>query len=126
MKMVYPATIEKIENQYWLEFPDLEGCQTWGDTLEEVLSNASEALQGYLLSYMEQKMPIKKASNIEDICVADNTVTTYVCCDIEAKSIKPIKKTLTIPDWVNQIGVENNINFSQTLTDAIISRYTRE
>ena len=34
MKVIYPATIEKIDDQYWLEFPDLEGCQTWGDSIE--------------------------------------------------------------------------------------------
>lgn len=126
MKIVYPATIEKIDNQFWLEFPDLDGCQTWGDTIEDVLANAEEALEGYLLSLMENNIPIKKASDINDIVCEESIVTTYVCCDLEAKSIKPIKKTLTIPEWVNKIGVENNINFSQTLTDAIIRQYTCE
>ncbi len=126
MKIVYPATIEKIDNQFWLEFPDLDGCQTWGDTLEEVLTNAEEALECYLLSLMENNTPIKKASDLKDIACAKDVVATYVCCDLEAKSIKPIKKTLTIPEWVNKIGVEHNINFSQTLTDAILRQYTHE
>ncbi len=126
MKIVYPATIEKIDNQFWLEFPDLDGCQTWGDTLEEVLTNAEEALEGYLLSLMENNTPIKKASDLKDITCVKGAVATYVCCDLEVKSIKPIKKTLTIPEWVNKIGVEHNINFSQTLTDAILRQYTRE
>lgn len=126
MKIVYPATIEKIDNQFWLEFPDLDGCQTWGDTLEEVLTNAEEALEGYLLSLMENNTPIKKASDLNDITCEKGVVTTYVCCDLEVKSIKPIKKTLTIPEWVNKIGVEHNINFSQTLTDAILRQYTHE
>ena len=126
MKIVYPATIEKIDNQFWLEFPDLDGCQTWGDTIEEVLTNAEEALEGYLLSLMENNTPIKKASDLNDIPCGEGVTTTYVCCDLEVKSIKPIKKTLTIPEWVNKIGVEHNINFSQTLTDAILRQYTHE
>ena len=126
MKIVYPATIEKIDNQYWLEFPDLDGCQTWGDSIEDVLTNAEEALEGYLLSYLENNQPIKKASDLKDISCSGEMVKTYVCCDLEAKSTKPIKKTLTIPNWVNKIGVERNINFSQTLTDAIIRQYTHE
>ena len=32
---------------------------------------------------------------------------------------RSIKKTLTIPKWINDIAVENNINFSQTLQSAI-------
>lgn len=123
MKTVYPATIEKIDNQYLLEFPDLEGCQTWGDTIEDVLTNATEALEGYILSRLENDLKINKASNIKDISTGDEVIKTYIYCDIEIKSSKPIKKTLTIPEWVNKIGVENNINFSQTLTDAIIKQY---
>ena len=126
MKIVYPATIEKIDNQFWLAFPELDGCQTWGDTLEEVLTNAEEALEGYLLSLMENNTPLKKASDLKDISCSKDVVATYVCCDLEVKSIKPIKKTLTIPEWVNKIGVEHNINFSQTLTDAILRQYTHE
>ena len=126
MKIIYPATIEKTDNQYLLEFPDLVGCQTWGDSLEEVLTNATEALEGYILSCMENHLSIKKPSDLKDITCSDGIVTTYICCDIEIKSTKPIKKTLTIPDWVNKIGIEHNINFSQTLTDAIIHQYMQQ
>ena len=122
MRLIYPATIEKIDNQYWLEFPDLEGCQTWGDSIEEVLTNAEEALEGYALTYMENSIPMNVASELKDIPCTKDKISTYVCCDIEIKSTKPVKKTLTIPEWVNKIGVENNINFSQTLTEAIIQQ----
>ena len=123
MKTIYPATIEKTDNQYWLEFPDLDGCQTWGDTIEEVLTNAVEALEGYILSRLENGLVIKKASDIKDIAVSEDITKTYIYCDIDIKSNKSVKKTLTIPEWVNQLGVDNNINFSQTLTDAIIQQY---
>lgn len=123
MKTIYPATIEKIDNQYWLEFPDLDGCQTWGDTIEEVLSNAVEALEGYILSKLENDLTIKSPSDIKDIVVSNEVTKTYIYCDIDIKSTKPIKKTLTIPEWVNKIGIDNNINFSQTLTDAIVQQY---
>ena len=122
MKAIYPATIEKIDHQYILEFPDLPGCQTWGDTIEEALTNASEALEGYILSRLESNLTIKKASDIKDIVVDNEIIKTYICSDIEIRSTKPIKKTLTIPEWVNKIGIDNNINFSQTLTEAIIQQ----
>ena len=122
MKTVYPAIIEKIDGQYYIEFPDLKGCQTWGDSLEETLSGASEALEGYILSRLENNLEIKKPSDINELTPAVGQTKTYVCCNIEIKSTKPVKKTLTIPEWVNRLGVENNINFSQTLTDAIISK----
>lgn len=122
MKIIYPATIEKIDNQYFLEFPNLKGCQTWGDSVEEVLTNASDALEGYVLTLMENNMPVPKADDLFDISVSDGVEKTYIYCDVEFKSETPVKKTLTIPDWVNKLGLENNINFSQTLTDAIIKQ----
>lgn len=122
MKIIYPATIEKITNQYYLEFPDLSGCQTWGNSLEEVLDNAIEALEGYILTLLENDINIPKASDLSATTAPENGEKTYICCNIEIKSTTPIKKTLTIPQWVNKLGVENNINFSQTLTEAIIKQ----
>lgn len=122
MNVIYPATIEKIDNQFWLEFPDLEGCQTWGESIEEIMSNAAEALEGYILAKITNGFSVNSPSDIKDIVVSADTVKTYVCCDVEIKAASLVKKTLTIPDWVNQVGIENNINFSQTLTEAIIKQ----
>jgi post-segregation antitoxin (ccd killing protein) len=35
------------------------------------------------------------------------------------KNEKSVKKTLTIPSWLNDLAIENNINFSQTLQEAL-------
>ena len=42
MLKVYPAIFYE-EDGYWVEFPDLEGCQTYGSTLEETMQLAQEA-----------------------------------------------------------------------------------
>ena len=49
MLLIYPAIIHEDDDGLWLEFPDLEGCQTQGDTQQELLANAAEALEGYAL-----------------------------------------------------------------------------
>lgn len=48
----YPAVIEydRAEHAYNVSFPDLPGCLTFGDTLEEAKDNAREALSAYLES----------------------------------------------------------------------------
>lgn len=50
MSMPYKvnAIIEKDEYGYYAYCPELEGCQTQGDSLEEVLSNIKEAIRLYL------------------------------------------------------------------------------
>jgi predicted RNase H-like HicB family nuclease len=54
--------IKKNEHGYYAYSPELEGCQTQGDTLEEVLSNIREAVELYLdtLSDEETKELLSK------------------------------------------------------------------
>ena len=42
MKTAYPAIIHNENDEYWVEFPDLEGCFSDGETLADAASNASE------------------------------------------------------------------------------------
>ena len=48
IKKTYPAIFYKENNSYWVEFPDLEGCLTNGETMELAFKNAKEALNLYL------------------------------------------------------------------------------
>ncbi len=60
----YPALIKysKADNSYLVEFPDLPGCHTYGDTLDDALNNAREALSGYLESIDLRKIDIPRPS----------------------------------------------------------------
>ncbi len=59
------VTIEKDECGYYAYCPELEGCQTQGDSLEEVLGNIKEAIELYLEALSEDEM--KPYSNVESI-----------------------------------------------------------
>ncbi len=63
----YPAKIKysKSDECYLVEFPDLAGCHTYGDTLEEAQEMAIEALSGYLESIDLRKMDIPKPSELK-------------------------------------------------------------
>lgn len=54
--------IEKDENGYYAYCPELEGCQTQGDSLEEILANIKEAIELYLetMSEAEKKIHLSK------------------------------------------------------------------
>ncbi len=127
MKIIYPAVFHKENNQYWVEFPDLEGCHTYGESLEETLFYAKEALELYAATLLENGEKLIPPTNISSIATDENSFATLIYGDIDnyLSSGKAVKKTLTIPEWVNQIGIEHNINFSQTLTDAILHQYMR-
>ena len=122
MLFVYPAIFHKEDGAYWAEFPDLEGCQTFGDTVSETVGNAQEAMAGFILTLLEDGAPLAKPSDISSHCAADGFVT-LVSCDInQSKGPKSVKKTLTIPSWLNERAVAMGINFSQVLQEALLSR----
>lgn len=122
MKLIYPAIFTKDENAYYVTFPDLQGCQTFGDTIPETYENSKEALSGYCSSFLDNGETLPKATPIEDIKFDENSFVSFVEIFIRDTKEKAIKKTLTIPSWLNDIAIENNINFSQTLKEALMQR----
>lgn len=122
MQFVYPAIFHKEEEGYWTEFPDLKGCYSQGDSIPETLANAQEALTGFLIILLEDKKTLPLPSDISDISAADG-FTTLVSCNLDAyKDTKSVKKTLTIPEWLDERATRMGINFSQTLQEALINK----
>ena len=94
MLFVYPAAFHKEEDAYWVEFPDLEGCYTYGGSVNETMEAAQEALAVYLLTLLEQGKVIAAPSDISVVQVKDG-FSSLVSCDInQYKDTKAVKKTL--------------------------------
>lgn len=119
----YIALFTEMENhQFFVEFPDLPGCFSQGDSLEEAICNAQEALAIY---YTEKdgKLPppsgltsIQKANPGVIIQMVAINATNYI-----VKPLRTVKKTLTIPEWLNTLSEKYHVNFSQILRTALIS-----
>lgn len=124
MLTVYPAIFHKENETFWVEFPDLEGCQTCGDTLQQTMALAQEALGLYLVSLEEANTPIPKATDIKQVVASDDAFITLVSCNINdyRRKTKAIKKTLSIPEWLNEEAEKRHINFSSVLQEALIER----
>ncbi len=123
MKTAYPAIIHNDNDEYWVEFPDLEGCFSDGETLADAASNASEALGMYLCSLMERNLDIPRPSDIRDVSSEEGIVTVVATEPLAyRKSTKSVKKTLTIPEWLNIEAEKRHINFSSVLQQALIAK----
>ncbi len=122
MLFVYPAIFHKEDDAYWVEFPDLEGCHTFGSSIPETMEAAQEALSAYLLTLMEQGRPLAAPSDVSAFRPEDG-FSSLVSCDIDQyKDTKAVKKTLTIPSWLNDRAVSMGLNFSKVLQDALIAK----
>lgn len=56
---------EAEEGGYWAEVPAIPGCATQGDTLDELMKNVQEAVEGCLSVEVEEPEPTDKARVLE-------------------------------------------------------------
>ena len=121
-KYVYPAvfTREK-EGNYSVIFKDLEGCYTCGDTLEEALYMAEDVLAFTLYHYEKNNKEIPESN--DSVTVKANEFVNYIRCDTEEyhkrNNNKAVKKTVSIPEWLNEKAVAAGVNFSQVLQEGL-------
>lgn len=122
MKLFYPAIFHEEDGSFWVEFPDLEGCHSYGDSLEEVFINAQEALEGYCLTLLESEQTLPKASEITEVQTEDGFVN-FIVCELEDDVKKAVRKNCTLPYWLNVLCErQGNINYSQVLQEALIKK----
>ena len=115
MKYAYPAIFrEESDGLYSVEFPDLEGCFTSGETLPDAIEMAEDALCLMLYDMEEDGETIPAPSNPKDIVVSDDTLEYR-----KLYNNKSVKKTLTIPAWLNTMAERADLNFSSVLQDAL-------
>ena len=126
MKLVYPVCFYEEEEGYSVVFPDLPGCVTQGDTLEQAMEMAEEAALGWLLITLEDGEDLPTPTNIKDVKLEyEKGFVSLVLLDLGAYSERYsekryVKKTLTLPFWLNKLAEKKGINFSQTLQDALL------
>ena len=121
MTVSYVAIFHYEDGGYWCEFPDLKGCFSQGDNVNDVLDNAKEALEGYIEVELEDKGKVPPARDIGEFKAEGKDFLSYVSCDVLQKA-KSIKKTLTIPFWLNEQAERMGVNFSRTLQEALLQK----
>ena len=126
-KYAYPAVFTLEENgSYSIHFPDLEGCYTCSDSLEEGIKMAEDVLALILYGYETDVREIPKPSALSSITLNKNEFVNYVACDTmtyrKLYHSKAVKKTLTIPEWLNEAAISMGLNFSQVLQEALMQK----
>lgn len=126
MSYVYPAVLQPCDGMYSVSFPDVEGAITAGDNLPHALEMARDALCAMLVSMEDRGEPIAPPTPMDDVPRDKGDIVTLVLADTAAyrKTVnkRAVKKTLTIPQWMNEAAEKQGINFSQVLQEALAER----
>lgn len=126
-KYAYPAIFTpEQDGGFSIYFPDLDGCYTCGDDMVDGLTMAQDVLALVLYGYEKDNRVIPQPSKESDITLSDGEFINFIVCDtLEYRKMynnKAVKKTLTIPEWLNEAATAMDLNFSQVLQEALLSK----
>ena len=120
---IFPCVFIYEDNGISIYFPDLDGCVSFGENERQAFNNAKEALSLHLYGMENDNELIPEPSSVRDIILDENEKTVLIEVYMPAfrakQANKYIKKTLTIPEWLNIIAEKNDVNFSQLLQSAL-------
>ncbi|MCL2088953.1 MAG: type II toxin-antitoxin system HicB family antitoxin [Oscillospiraceae bacterium] len=121
-QIVYPAVFEKDENGYFVDFPDIVGCHSEGEDLNEAVIMAKEALELCLEVLIEKGETIPIPSKTEDI--RGNTMLIVADINNMETLVRPVEKTFSIPYWLYREAEKAHLNFSGVLEEALQEKLT--
>lgn len=123
----YIAVLEYSESgTIGVYFPDLPGCVSAADTTEKAIESAKEALSLHLYGMEEDGEEIPKPSKPTKIELNKGEIPTMI--EVFMKPFREkmhsrfVKKTLSIPNWLNTAAEAQHINFSAVLQSALMEQ----
>ena len=130
-KLFYPALFHNAEEGgFWITFPDIPECMTQGDNMEEAYTMAVDALGLCLTDMEKERSPLPTATPPDKIKTEPDSFLVVIEFDMLAykkrTSSAAVKKTLSIPEWLNEEALALNVNFSQVLQDALTELVKRQ
>lgn len=119
----FVAIFNYAEDGINISFPDLPGCLSYADTTEEAIKNAEEVLGLVLYDMETENEKIPKPTPLENVkCNEDERgviISVWMPLVRNELDEQCIKKTLTIPQWLNKLAEKENVNFSKLLQSAL-------
>lgn len=122
-RYIYPAIFDYAVDGISIEFPDLPGCLPCADSTEAAIKNAQEAMALHLYGMEQDGDEIPEPTPITEIHHGENQaiVLVEVWMPLYRNVIesRAVKKTLTVPKWLNDLAEEKQVNFSHLLQTAL-------
>ncbi len=125
---IFPAVISLLgEKDYNVRFLDFENITTYGESLADAFDAAEDALKLEIFDLYNDKLGIPESSDVSNIKVGSDE--TLILVKVNLKEIlkqyddKAVKKTLTIPSWLNKMAEDEKVNCSQILQEALKKKF---
>ncbi len=115
---VYPAIFHSNEDgSYTITYPDLPGCISEGKSLGNAIYMAQSALTQWIEYLTDKKQSIPLTSSFENIEITQEEFINLIRVDI--KDSHAVKRTVSIPKWMDEKVIESGLSLSRVLQDAL-------
>ena len=121
MEYVYPAIFHKNKDEsYTIVYPDLPGCISEGKTLGNAMYMAQSALTQWIGYLTDKKQEIPNASTVLEVKTSSGEFVSLIRADV--KDGRAVKRTVSIPKWMDDKVVQSGLSLSRVLQDALSER----
>jgi predicted RNase H-like HicB family nuclease len=121
MEYVYLAIFHKNKDEsYTVIYPDLPGCISEGKNLGNAMYMAQSALAQWIGYLADKKQEIPQASSVEKVKTSKAEFANLICAEV--KDAKAVKRTVSIPKWMDDKVARSGLSLSRVLQDALRER----
>jgi len=121
MEYVYPAIFHLNKDEsYTITYPDLPGCISEGKTLGNAMYMAQSALTQWIGYLVDKKQKIPSASPPQKIKTSRGDFVNLICAEV--RDAKAVKRTVSIPKWMDDKVIRSGLSLSRVLQDALGER----
>ncbi len=126
-RLFYPAIFHRAEEGgFWVTFPDIPECMTQGEDMHEAYEMAADALGLSITTMEDAGEEIPPASEPDAVVVEQDGFLVVIEFDLmeyrRRNCSRAVKKTLSIPEWLNEAAMKQGVNFSQVLQEALMTK----
>lgn len=118
---VYPALFHANDDgSYTITFPDLPGCISERKSIANAMYMAQSALTQWVEYMADKNLSLPAASAISDISTTQNEFVNLI--RVEIKDTRAVRRTVSIPKWMDDLVSESGLSLSRVLQDALRER----
>lgn len=132
MKYFYTATFIPNEDgtKYFCRVPDLPGCITTGNSLDDAIEMITDAANGWLVVAEDEGNEIPEPTPQGNLDIPDNAICSIIRIDTlsyRAKTdTRAVRKNVSLPAWMAKLAEKRGINCSQVLQDGLMKLFHTE
>lgn len=128
MKYIYTAVFTPNEDntKFFARIPDLPGCITTGDSLEDAINQITDAASGWLVVAEDEGLNIPEATKQAVVNRSENDLLSLIQVDTisyrAATDTRAVRKNVSLPQWMANLAEKRGVNCSQILQESLMKK----